>query len=148
MTIQAAPAHPGPGSRVARLIIDSEERSPVSPAWSPISPYPHHTPSSIVVSPAITVSVTPGSMVSTPPSANPNFTPSPGGIPESPLPPTLGNTVTSSAPPTFSANPHTSAASNESSRDVWAFIAEQLRREGWHTADSTLPFFDRAFETQ
>ena len=108
-----------PRSRVARLIIDSEERSPASPVWSPVSPYPHHTPS-IIVSPAITVSVTPESMVSTPPQANSNFTLSPGEIPESPLPPTLGNTVTSSAPPTFSVNLHTSAASNESSRDVWA----------------------------
>ena len=137
-----------PGSRVARLTIDLGERSPVSPAWSPISPYPHHTPS-IIVSPAITVSVTPESTVSTPP-ANSNSTFSPGEIPESPLPPTLGNTVTSSAPFTFSANLHTSAASNESPRDVWAFIAEQLRREGWHAANSdpVLPSFNRAFETQ
>ena len=136
-----------PGSRAARLTIDTGERSPVSPIWSPVSPYPHHTPS-IIVSRAITVNVTPESIVSTPPPANPNFTSSPGEIPESPLPSTLGNTVTSSAPPAFSANLHTSAASNESPRNVWAFIAEQLRREGWHSADSVLPFFDRTFETQ
>ena len=137
-----------PGPRVARLTIDSGERSPVSPAWSPISPYPHHTPS-IIVSPTITVSVTPESMVSTP-TTNSNFTSSPGEIPESPLPPTLGNTVASSAPPAFSANLHTSAASNESPRDVWAFIAEQLRREGWYAvnSDSALPSFNRAFETR
>ena len=112
---------PGPsslsGSRVARLTLDSGERSPVSPTWSPISPYPHHTPS-IIVSPTITVSVTPESTVSTP-SANSDFIFSPREIPESPLPPTLGNTATSSAPSTFSANLHTSAAGNESPRDVW-----------------------------
>ena len=135
-----------PGSRVARLSIDSEERSPVSPAWSPISPYPHHTPS-IIVSPAITVSVTPGSTVSTP-SANSNFTSSPGEIPESPLPPTLGNAATSSAPFTFSTNLHVSAAGDESPRDVWAYIAEQLRREGWHSSNSASLFSYRAPETQ
>ena len=121
-----------PGSRVARLTLDSGERSPVSPSWSPIT---------------ITVSVTPESTVSTPP-ANPNFTFSPGEIPESPLPPTLGNAATSSAPFVFSANPHTSAAGDESPRDVWGYIAEQLRREGWHSSNSASPFSYRAPETQ
>ena len=121
-----------PGSRVARLTLDSGERSPVSPSWSPIT---------------ITVSVTPESMVSTP-SANSNFTFSPGEIPESPLPPTLGNASTSSAPFTFSADLHTSAAGDESPRDVWGYIAEQLRREGWHSSNSASPFSYRAPETQ
>ena len=140
------PSYLPPGSRVARLTLDSGERSPVSPTWSPISPYPHHTPS-IIVSPAITVSVTPESAVSTP-SANSNFTFSPGEIPESPLPPTLGNTATYSAPFTFTANLHTPAAGNESPRDVWGFIAEQLRREGWYSSNSASPFSYRAPETQ
>ena len=131
-----------PGSRAARLTLDSGERSPVSPAWSPISPYPHHTPS-IVVSPTITLSVTPGSTVSTPP-ANSNFTFSPGEIPESPLPSTLRNAATSSAPSAFSTNLHVSAAGDESPRDVWAYIAGQLRREGWHSSNSaSSPFSPR-----
>ena len=120
-----------PGSRVARLTLDSGERSPVSPSWSPIT---------------ITVSVTPESTVSTP-SANSNFTFSPGEIPESPLPPTLGNASASSAPFAFSAGP-ISAADDESPRDVWGYIAEQLRREGWHSSNSASPFSYRAPETQ
>ena len=120
-----------PGSRVARLTLDSGERSPVSPSWSPIT---------------VTVSVTPESTVSTP-SANSNFTFSPGEIPESPLPPTLGNASTSSAPFVFSADP-ISAAGDESPRDVWGYIAEQLRREGWHSSNSASPFSYRSPGTQ
>ena len=136
-----------PESGTARSAIDSGEHSPVSPVWSPVSPYANHTPS-ITVSPVITVRITPESVVSTPLLASPpNPTLSSGEIPKSPLPPTLGNTVTSSAPLAFSVNPHASTADNESPRNVWSFIAEQLRREGWQT-NSALPSFNRTFETQ
>ena len=145
-----------PDLRVTRLTTDTGDSSPasptwssVSPTWSPISPYPHHTPSTIG-SPLISVNISPVSIVGTPPPATPNSAFSPGELPESPLPQALGRSVSSSAPLAFSANLHAPTASDESPRSVWAFIAEQLRREGWHSANSTstLTPFDRASGTQ
>ena len=145
------------GSRIAQLTVDSEEHSPVSPVWSPVSPYPNFAPS-ITVSPVITVGSFPGSSASTSPVVNSSAPiPLPQSIPESPLPQTLRSTAPLVFSASTSADPHASTASNESSRNVWSFIAEQLRREGWQTVDpnptlpspnTALPSFSNAFETQ
>ena len=143
------------GSRIAQLASGSGERSPVSPPWSPVSPY--LSSPLVTVSPIITVSF-PESSASTSPITpvvnSSDSAPLSRLIPESPLPQILRSDASTPAVPLALTDSNESL--DAAARDVWSFITDQLRREGWQIVDpdpalpspnTALPSFSNAFRT-
>ena len=135
-----------------RLASDSGNRSPVSPLWSPVSPY--FSGPVVTVSPIITVSFSEPSASDSSPVIHSSQSSSSSSrvIPESPLPQTLGtHAPTSAAPLAFSTGD--GETPDDTVRNVWNFIIEQLRQEGWQTINpnnlpspaTALPSFSSAF---